>query len=64
MLIGLVNDKYVHIPIKLATQKRKSVDPTSSLWRDALDATGQPLLMLNDPDRIIAQFRKKKGLPE
>jgi 6-phosphofructokinase 1 len=64
LLIGLVNDKYVHIPIKLATQRRKSVDPTSSLWRDALDATGQPLLMMNDPDKMIAEFRKKKGLPE
>jgi 6-phosphofructokinase 1 len=62
MIIGLVNDKYVHIPIKLATKKRKSVDPTSSLWRDALDATGQPLVMLNDPDRMIAEYRKKKGL--
>ncbi|GMO50622.1 MAG: ATP-dependent 6-phosphofructokinase [Treponemataceae bacterium] len=62
MIIGLVNDKYVHIPIRLATKRRKSVDPTSSLWRDALDATGQPLLMLNDPDRMIAEYRHRKGL--
>jgi 6-phosphofructokinase 1 len=58
MLIALVNDKYVHIPIKLATQKRKSVDPTGSLWRDALDATGQPLLMLNDPDKMQNSAKK------
>ncbi|MDR1786323.1 MAG: ATP-dependent 6-phosphofructokinase [Spirochaetaceae bacterium] len=54
-LIGLLNDKYVHIPIKLAVQKRKRVDPTGALWRDALDVTGQPMLMVNDPDKMTLE---------
>jgi 6-phosphofructokinase 1 len=64
VLIGLVNDKYVHIPIRLAVQKRKRVDPTGALWRDALDVTGQPLLMLNDPDKIIAAYGEKKDVED
>ncbi|MBQ2207421.1 MAG: ATP-dependent 6-phosphofructokinase, partial [Treponema sp.] len=39
IVIGLVHDKYVHIPITMATLKRNTVDPESSLWRDCLDAT-------------------------
>jgi 6-phosphofructokinase 1 len=48
LVIGLVNNEYVHIPIKAAVSKRSHVDPTSSLWRDTLDATHQPILMTND----------------
>ena len=48
MVVGLVHDKYVHIPIKMVTAKRNVVDPEGALWRDALDATGQPILMVND----------------
>jgi len=48
LVIGLVHDKYVHLPIRLVTAKRHKVNPEGSLWRDALDATGQPSLMIND----------------
>ena len=48
MVVGLVHDKYVHIPISVVTSKRNVVDPEGALWRDALDATGQPLLMVNN----------------
>lgn len=48
LVIGLVHEKYVHLPIKLVTSRRNTVNPEGSLWRDALDATGQPVLMLND----------------
>jgi len=47
MLIGLVNNEFVHIPIKAATSKRKHVDPEGSLWRDAVEATQQPLSLRN-----------------
>ncbi|MCR4789950.1 MAG: ATP-dependent 6-phosphofructokinase [Treponemataceae bacterium] len=47
IVIGLVHDKYVHIPTKLVTQSRNKVNPEGSLWRDAIDATGQPILMKN-----------------
>jgi 6-phosphofructokinase 1 len=48
MVIGLVHDKFVHIPIRAVTMHRNVVDPEGALWRDALDATGQPILMVND----------------
>ena len=38
----------VHIPIGVVTSKRNVVDPEGALWRDALDATGQPMLMVNN----------------
>ena len=45
-LIGLVNNKFVHLPIEQIVSERKHVNPESSLWRDALDATGQPTTMM------------------
>jgi 6-phosphofructokinase 1 len=47
MLIGLMHNKYVHIPIRLAVSRRNVIDPRGSLWRDVIDATGQPVLMTN-----------------
>ncbi len=41
MLIGHWNNQFVHIPMKLIVEKRKKVDPKGSLWRSALEATGQ-----------------------
>jgi 6-phosphofructokinase 1 len=48
MVVGLVHDKFVHIPISMAVAHRNVVDPEGALWRDTLDATGQPILMVND----------------
>ncbi|MCL2762762.1 MAG: ATP-dependent 6-phosphofructokinase [Treponema sp.] len=50
VIIGLVNNKYVHLPIKAAIVKRNHVDPEGNLWRDTLDATHQPSLMVNKFD--------------
>jgi 6-phosphofructokinase 1 len=47
VVIGLVNNEFVHLPIKAAISRRNHVDPESSLWRDTLDATHQPILMTN-----------------
>lgn len=47
IVIGLVHDKFVHLPTRLVTTRRNKVNPEGSLWRDAIDATGQPLLMVN-----------------
>ncbi|HOI99261.1 MAG TPA: ATP-dependent 6-phosphofructokinase [Rectinema sp.] len=46
MLIGLINNEFVHIPIRAATSRRKLVNPEGSLWRDAIEATQQPFSML------------------
>ncbi|MDR1803527.1 MAG: ATP-dependent 6-phosphofructokinase [Treponema sp.] len=47
IIIGLVNNEFVHVPIKAAISHRNHVDPESNLWRDTLDATHQPALMIN-----------------
>jgi 6-phosphofructokinase 1 len=45
VLISVVNNTFVHLPIRLAVSKRNRVDPGSSLWRDVIETTGQPLFM-------------------
>ncbi|MDR0411912.1 MAG: ATP-dependent 6-phosphofructokinase [Treponema sp.] len=50
VVIGLVNNEFVHIPMKAVVSHRNRVDPESSLWRDTLDATHQPALMVNSFD--------------
>jgi 6-phosphofructokinase 1 len=50
VIIGLVNNKYVHLPIKAAIASRRHVDPEGNLWRDTLDATHQPPQMVNKFD--------------
>ena len=47
VIIGMVNNKYVHLPIKAAITQRRKVDPEGNLWRDTLDATHQPAEMVN-----------------
>lgn len=47
LIIGLVNNEYVHIPIREVISQRNYVDPAGTLWRDTLDATHQPLHMVN-----------------
>jgi 6-phosphofructokinase 1 len=47
LIVGLVNNEFVHLPIKAVISKRNHVDPEGNLWRDTLDATHQPALMVN-----------------
>jgi 6-phosphofructokinase 1 len=47
LIIGLVNNEFVHLPIKLVITHRNHVDPEGNLWRDTLDATHQPAMMVN-----------------
>jgi 6-phosphofructokinase 1 len=47
LIIGLVNNEFVHLPIKAVISHRSHVDPEGNLWRDTLDATHQPVLMIN-----------------
>jgi len=44
MLIGHWNNHFVHVPMQVIADQRKKVDPTGSLWRSALGATGQGCL--------------------
>ena len=47
LIIGLVNNRFVHLPINTVIAHRNMVNPESSLWRDTLDATHQPPMMVN-----------------
>jgi 6-phosphofructokinase 1 len=47
MLISTMHSHYVHVPIAMAVSKKNRLDPESSLWRDVIQATGQPPLMKN-----------------
>jgi 6-phosphofructokinase 1 len=45
MIISLMHDRFVHIPIKMAVSERNAIDPEGTLWRDVIEATGQPAIM-------------------
>ena len=47
ILISLLYNHFVHLPSAMAVSRKNYVDPESSLWRDVVEATGQPLLMKN-----------------
>lgn len=47
LIIGLVNNEFVHLPIKTVITHRNKIDPESSLWRDTLDAVNQQARMVN-----------------
>lgn len=59
LIIGLVHNKFVHLPIRVVTSKRNHVDPEGSLWRDTLDATSQPILMINDLEAFLTNSRSR-----
>jgi 6-phosphofructokinase 1 len=48
MLVGNWNGEIIHVPIKLATSRRKCLSPEDSLWLNVLEATGQPMSLVND----------------
>lgn len=47
VVIGMWNNVYTHVPIELAISKRKTIDPSSRFWYNVIEATGQPLSMVN-----------------
>ncbi len=42
MLVGYWNQKFVHIPMELATKGRRHIDPQGALWHRVVLSTGQP----------------------
>ncbi|MHC4069130.1 MAG: hypothetical protein ACYS18_10510 [Planctomycetota bacterium] len=41
MTKGKIEAYFTHIPISLATLKRKKLDPNGHLWQTVLETTGQ-----------------------
>jgi 6-phosphofructokinase 1 len=42
MVVGVWSIEFTHVPIPMATSKRKKVDPEGWVWNSVLTATGQP----------------------
>jgi 6-phosphofructokinase 1 len=42
LVIGYLNDKFIHVPIELLTSRKKALDPAGFAWSAVLAATGQP----------------------
>lgn len=42
LMIGYVNDHFVHVPLPLVVRERKRIDIASDYWQAVLDSTGQP----------------------
>jgi len=51
-LISLINNTFVHLPMELAVSTRNHIDPESSLWRDVIEATHQPVVMANSGNGV------------
>jgi 6-phosphofructokinase 1 len=47
MLVGLVNDTYVHLPFRAVADQRKMIDTRGNIWTLVLESTGQPPSMKN-----------------
>jgi len=42
MVVGFWKNEFTHVPIPMATFKRKRIDPGGKLWSNVLSSTGQP----------------------
>lgn len=47
IIVGLLHEKFIHVPTPLATHGRKKLDDRGPLWGAVLASTGQPLSFLN-----------------
>ena len=47
-VVGMRNNRFVHLPIELVTAERKKIDIKSDIWRNVLETTGQPASMKNE----------------
>jgi len=54
MLVNILHNQFVHIPIEVAVSRRNQVNPDGDLWRDVVEATGQPPLMRNDRPSLLS----------
>ncbi|MCH2109996.1 MAG: ATP-dependent 6-phosphofructokinase [Polyangiaceae bacterium] len=52
-IVGIVNNRLVHVPIFAASDRRNCVSPDSPLWLDVLVATGQPTVMRGKHDSTV-----------
>jgi len=46
MLVGHWNNQFTHVPIPMAVDSRRKVDPDGKLWASVLASTGQPTYLV------------------
>ena len=42
LVIGLLHDRFIHVPIEVLAKQKKRLDPNGAAWHAVLAATGQP----------------------
>lgn len=42
LIIGLINDRFIHVPIPMLNRQKRRLDPNGYAWQSVLAATGQP----------------------
>ncbi len=47
LVVSLFNNRFVHVPIRMTISRKNNIDPDGALWRDVIEATGQPHLLKN-----------------
>jgi 6-phosphofructokinase 1 len=47
MIVGMWNNRFVHVPIRTAISERKQLDAEGPIWLAVMESTGQPLSMRN-----------------
>ena len=43
LIIGLLHDKFIHVPIDKVVQEKKRLNPNGGMWSAVLASTGQPV---------------------
>lgn len=46
LVVGYTNGHFTHLPMEVATSKRKKIDLMSQLWQSVLESSGQPVSFL------------------
>ena len=47
LLVGLMHNRFVHVPIGMAVARKNNINPDGGLWRSVIEATGQPVVLKN-----------------
>ena len=48
LVVGFWKNQFTHVPIPLATSRRKQIDPDGRFWDDVISCTGQPRELIID----------------
>ena len=63
LVVGRWHGRFVHIPIRVATSRRSTVDPDGDLWLSVLESTGQPARWRRLRAREDERLQRGSALP-